>query len=495
MTVSDLSPLTNYPAVTRAAALRRFQLLRPHLEDGVSLTTLAKRHEISLRTMQHWLRQYRQHGLVGLCRQPRRDRSTHRLDPQLVQFIEGLALRTPTPSAAAVYRQLAAIAPQQGWLIPSYRCVCSIIHEIDPGLRTLAQDGSKAYQEAFDLLYRREATRPNEMWQADHCLLDIWLLDPSGKPRRPWLSVILDDYSRAVAGYLLSFQAPSALQTSLALRQAIWRKAEAHWHVCGIPDIFYTDHGSDFISLHMEQVSADIKMQLVFSHPGRPRGRGRIERFFNTVNQLFLCGQSGYTPPGMPPGTQPGTPAARATPILSMAEFETNWRMFLLEDYHQRVHSETGQPPQARWEVGGWLPRLAESLEQLDLLLLTVATMRRVHQDGIRFQGLRYLDLTLAGYVGEDVTIRYDPRDMAEIRVYHQEQFVCRAVCQEIAEQTLSLKEIIAARRQRRKEIREQLSRREAAVKLLLEVHQVHQPPAEPAAEPSAPRLKRYYND
>ena len=376
-------------------------------------------------------------------------------------------------------------------LVPSYRSVCSIIRGIDPGLRTLAQDGAKVYQEAFDLLYRREATRPNEMWQADHCLMDIWLLDPSGKPRRPWLTVILDDYSRAVAGYLLSFQAPSALQTALALRQAIWRKGEAHWHVCGIPDIFYTDHGSDFISQHMEQVSADIKMQLVFSHPGRPRGRGRIERFFNTVNQLFLCSQPGYTPPS--------TPAA--TPILSMAEFETNWRTFLLEDYHQRLHSETGQAPQARWEAGGWLPRLAESLEQLDLLLLMVATMRRVHQDGIRFQGLRYLDLTLAGYVGEDVTIRYDPRDMAEIRVYHQEQFVCRAVCQEIAEQTLSLKEIIAARRQRRKELREQLSSREAAVRLFLQVHQSPQPPAEPtepSTEPptsSAPRLKRYYNE
>ncbi len=168
-------------------------------------------------------------------------------------------MRTPPPSAAAVYRQLVAIAPQQGWLVPSYRSVCSIIRGIDPRLRTLAQDGSKVYQEAFDLLYRREATRPNEMWQADHCLLDIWVLDSSGKPRRPWLTVILDDYSRAVAGYLLSFQAPSALQTALALRQAIWRKGEAHWHVCGIPDIFYTDHGSDFISRHMEQVSADLR--------------------------------------------------------------------------------------------------------------------------------------------------------------------------------------------------------------------------------------------
>ncbi len=170
--------------------------------------------------MQRWLHRYHKHGLVGLCRQLRRDRSTHRMHPQLVQLIEGLALRTPAPSAAAVYRQVAAIAPQQGWPVPSYSSVCSIIGRIDPGLRTLAQEGSKVYQEAFDLLYRREATRPNEMWQADHCLLDIWLLDPTGKPRRPWLSVILDDYSRAVAGYLLSFQAPSALQTSLALRQA-----------------------------------------------------------------------------------------------------------------------------------------------------------------------------------------------------------------------------------------------------------------------------------
>jgi putative transposase len=498
--------LVGYSEQARTQALERFKLLQPHLEDGVALSALARQQGVPLRTMQCWLQRYRQHGLPGLCRRPPRpshSRPARRIAPQLVELIEGLALRTPPPSAAAVHRQVLAVAQQHGWAAPSYRTVYGIIREIDPGLRTLAHEGAKVYQEAFDLLYRREATRPNEMWQADHCLLDIWLLDPSGKARRPWLTVILDDYSRAVAGYLLSFQAPSALQTALALRQAIWRKAEAHWHVCGIPDIFYTDHGSDFISRHMEQVSADIKMQLVFSHPGRPRGRGRIERFFNTVNQLFLCTQPGYTPPHTSHAhyTPPNTPSTLAdTPILTLAEFEANWRTFLLEDYHQRAHSETGQAPQARWEAGGWLPRLPESLEQLDLLLLTVAKTRRVQQDGIRFQGLRYLDLTLAGYVGEDVTIRYDPRDMAEIRVYHQEQFVCRAVCQEIAEQTLSLKEIIAARRQRRKELREQLSSRETAVKLLLEVHQppveLQQPAApSPLSDPSTPRLKRYYNE
>src|SRR5207245_2842984 len=115
--------------------------------------------------------------------------------------------------------------------------------------------------------------------------------------------------------------------------------------------------------------------------------------------------------------------------VLTLAELDDRLQRFLVEDYHQRVHGETGMAPQARWEASGFLPRLPESPEHLDLLLLTVAKARRVHQDGIHFQGLRYLDLTLAAYVGETVTIRYDPRDLAEIRVYEHDRFLCRAVC------------------------------------------------------------------
>ena len=51
-----------------------------------------------------------------------------------------------------------------------------------------------------------------------------------------------------MACYALSLHAPSSIQTALALRQAIWRKGDPHWCVCGIPETFYTDHGSDFTS-------------------------------------------------------------------------------------------------------------------------------------------------------------------------------------------------------------------------------------------------------
>jgi transposase InsO family protein len=62
----------------------------------------------------------------------------------------------------------------------------------------------------------------------------------------PWLTIVIDDYSRAVAGYYLGFEPPSSLRTTLALRQGIWRKGNPHWEICGIPDILYTDNGSDF---------------------------------------------------------------------------------------------------------------------------------------------------------------------------------------------------------------------------------------------------------
>src|SRR5258708_9795353 len=197
----------------------------------------------------------------------------------LKSLIEGLALSKPRRSAGAIHRQAMRVAKEQGWPIPSYSQVSAIIDALDPGLVVLAHEGSKAYREQFDLLYRFEAEAPNHLWQADHTLLPVFLLTERGKPGRPWLSAILDDHSRAIGGYFLGFGAPTALQTALTLRQAIWRKDDPRWHVCGIPRVFYTDHGSDFTSLHIATVAADLKMELVFSECVFPLVRVKLARF------------------------------------------------------------------------------------------------------------------------------------------------------------------------------------------------------------------------
>jgi putative transposase len=133
---------------------------------------------------------------------------------------------------------------------------------------------------------------------------------------------------------------------------------------------------------------------------------------------------------------------------------------------------------------------MPESLEQLDLLLLQEAKKRRVQQDGISFHGHRYFDINLAAYVGEDVLIRYDPRDLAVIRVFHNDRFVCTAVCTELAGMQMSLKEVLQARRAQRHQVRQGVKDRLAALAAVQEAKQAA--PAVPARPPVS-QLKRYY--
>lgn len=431
----------------------REAIMRRHLDDGVPLTTVAADAGVPIRTARRWLAAYRARGPAGLQRRRRGDRDQPRMPAECVGLIEGLALRRPPPTVAHIHRAVGKVSEEQGWPTPSYTSVAAVVAAIDPGLATLAHRGPAAYRDNFELVHRRESKKPNELWQADHTELDVMILDAADRPARPWLTVIEDDHSRAVAGYTVFLGAPTSMQTALALRQAIWRKVDPQWQVCGLPSVLYSDHGSDFVSAHTEQVCADNHIRLVHSTPGVPQGRGKVERFFGTVTSELLPTLPGH----IPHGTH-GKPVT--VPTLSLAQLDTAIAAFVVRDYHQRVHSETGETPQHRWLAGGWLPRMPESLEQLDLLLLTLTSPRVVHRDGIHCHGLRYLDLTLSAYVGERVTVRYNPRDLAEIRLYYQGRFLCRAVSPELSDATISLKDLQRARTRRRRELRGRLTER-----------------------------------
>lgn len=74
-----------------------------------------------------------------------------------------------------------------------------------------------------------EAKNSNEVWQADHVWLDILIIDDKEKTKRPWLTVIMDDCRRAIAGYELSFIAPSSMKTALCLRQGRSTRKRSEW--------------------------------------------------------------------------------------------------------------------------------------------------------------------------------------------------------------------------------------------------------------------------
>ena len=88
--------------------------------------------------------------------------------------------------------------------------------------------------------------------------------------REKGLAGLANNVTLSDIGYRLSFQEATAT-TALTPRTAIWRKEDHRRHACGIPTAFYSDHGSDFTSKHMEQVAADLSMELIFSQVSVPR--------------------------------------------------------------------------------------------------------------------------------------------------------------------------------------------------------------------------------
>lgn len=317
---------------------------------------------------------------------------------------------------------------------------------MDSSLVYLSHHGEKKYEEQFDLVHIREANYSNEIWQADHTLLDIEVFDEKGQKNRPWLTIILDDYSRCIAGYNLSFDAPSAIQTSLTLHQAIWTKRDTEWPFCGIPETFYTDHGSDFTSEHLEQVAVDLRIHLVFSKVGVPRGRDKIERFFRTVNQLFLENQPGYI----------GN--SNTDNLLTIHEFKLRLHDFLIKEYNYREHSSIKMPPIYKWNEENFLPNMPENLEMLDLLLLEVAKTRKIHPDGVHFQGIRYTNPNLIAYVGEYVLIRYNPEDLAEIRIYYENKYLCNGISPELSNYSVNLNDLVSVRNKRQRTLKKNCS-------------------------------------
>ena len=445
----------------RLTPVEKVALLRRHDEDGLPWNRLAADAGVPLRTLQRWAAAWRvEPSLAGLRRQPRADRGTRHLPAELVAAIEGLALLKPAPTVAFIHRRIGDIARARGIVAPSYTVVRQIVASLDPGLRTLALAGDAAYRDRFELVYRREASRPNEQWQADHTLLDVMLLDSRGRHARPWLTVVFDDHARAVAGYTVFFGAPGAEQTALAFHQAVTRKPQPNWPVQGLPDVLYADHGSDFTSARLEQVCLDLHVRLIHSRIGVPQGRGKIERFYRTITTELLPHLPGHIPHGTG-----GTPAS--PPTLTLEQLDRVLERFIVEEYHHRVHPETGQTPSQRWTGDGWIPRLPATPEDLDLLLLTATATRRVQRDGVRFAGTRYLSTVLAAYVGEDVTVRYDPRDAGEIRLWHNGVFLCRAIAPELAAEHIPLKALQAARTARRRQLKQQLADRRSAADAL----------------------------
>ena len=102
-----------------------------------------------------------------------------------------------------------------------------------------------------------------------------------------------------------------------------------------------------------------------------------------------------------------------------------------------------------RWEAGLLVTPDSISERDLDICLMK-QTNRSIYREGyIRFENLMYQGEHLAGYAGERVVLRYDPRDITSVLVYQRQKdkeiFLARAYATGLETEQISLEEVKAS--------------------------------------------------
>jgi len=324
---------------------------------------------VSEQTIRRWIRWWRSGGFEALVPSPAR--VTPRTPAEVLALAVALKRENPERTATQITRILRA---QAGWA-PSDRTLQRhfVRLELDRQLQGRPQ-----------VFGRFEADRCNELWTGDA------LHGPVICGRKTYLFAFIDDRSRAVMAARFGFS-EDTVRLAAALRPALASR--------GVPERIYVDNGSAFVDSWLLRACASLGIKLVHSAPGRPQGRGKIERFFRTVRDQFLVEITEEA-------------ATRITGLEELNRLFTAWAETV---YHVTPHSETGVAPLRRWQEGIRVPLPLPTPAQLREAFLwaefrTVAKTATVSLHGNTYQVGELL-------TGRRVELVFDPFDLADIEV------------------------------------------------------------------------------
>jgi len=315
-------------------------------------------------TLDEWIRAWRRGGFEALKPKPRA--LSPKVPAEFFALAEALRREAPARTAAHICQVIAAA---KGWA-PNERTIQRHFRRVGLTRRSLANGA---------VFGRFEASRPNELWVGDA------LHGPVVGRHKAILFAFLDDHSRLFTGYRWvtaedTVRAEAALRAGLASR--------------GLPGAVYLDNGSPFVSAQLLRACASLGIRLLHSRPGRPEGRGKIERAFRTVRDQFLV-EAGYGG------------------IEDVARLNQLFAAWAETVYHRAVHSETAMTPLERF--GAATPRYpsAEALHEAFLWSETRVVTKTATV--ALFSNSYEVDPAL---VGRKVELVFDPFDLtrAEVR-------------------------------------------------------------------------------
>ncbi len=392
------------------------------------------------RTLQRWDQTLRDAGPVALV--PTWGLALRRRYRSIPEELQGKILEAWSDYTCRTARQIyrTIVVPwcqHMGTDPPCYRTVCVFLdRETRPIEDAAFRKGPRAFKANFAAKVVRdiESAEINQVWCADHRLMDVMVL-LEGKPKRPWVTMIADVRTAGFVGYRLSVM-PCAATVAHAVRSAILS--------VGVPGVFYRDNGREFTAKRVGgkparlrkptkkdlgehtrwpatlpaeleggdlwgALGVEVRTSLPYHAWSKP-----IESFFGALSRMFENLIPGYT--GRDAKQKPEVLAKHLAEgkLLTWEQFEEVFGRIVAEWNTGHCCGERTETPAAAYERHE--ARIPDA-RALDVLLQDVREVK-VRPHGIKLDGRLYHCEQLGPWVGASVTVRRDPGEPEWITVY-----------------------------------------------------------------------------
>lgn len=350
-----------------------------------------------------------------------------RQEELISEFLRSKYLVRARPAMVSVVEAIGNACEAEGYSRPSRATVIRRCQQIPQREIVAKRQGPKAAEQHTPRPGRYDVKRPWDVWQIDHTLADVIVVDRHGRPiGRPWLTVVIDVCTRVVPAFYIGLEAPSSIRVATTLDLAVspkgpWLKQHGYDYdhpIEGLPKLLHSDHGSDFTTPVLVRAMKNEGSDTVLRPPGRVRFGGHVERLIGTL--MGTC--------RLLPGATHNSPAARgnydskASARLTLDHLEDYFAHQILGRYHNQEHSALGLSPLEAWRTvtAGMVPEHPHDPETFRLNLLP-ELQRTIGRQGIK----AFNDYYYSQEVGEafirgirNITVKYDPRNLSKVYVH-----------------------------------------------------------------------------
>lgn len=338
------------------------------------------------RTIFRYYSAYKKQGFEGLKPKTRKDKGTHPgLGTAIISDILSLKKELPSRSAAKILIMLTlAKRIEEGSL--NIRTINRILNQYGYTQESLAKE-SRVY-------IKHEKEQICQMWQSD-VMSSIYIPDGNGGKKLAYLIGMIDDHSRRDMHSEFYFDA------TLPRLEDTLKKAVTKFSA---PLTLYVDNGKIFVSEQFKLLCARLGIRIKFATPFNCAGKGKIERYWETVQKSFL-------------------PEVKLHHVKSLSELNDLYFAWKKTEYDDKLHESIGMTPSQRWHASltaGTKLRFFSPMELEEIFLH--AQERTVNKYGvISFEGNTYE--APGELVGKTVIVRYNPFHIDYLHIYFKDKY------------------------------------------------------------------------